>query len=128
MIGVELEVLAKKFDRFGWDRDKGTPSHVRTLTDWMDALCDFPLDEIQAACRAAVRDNPNKMPNEGHIRHQVMAARKDKAAAFMAKSKPHEEYQFSRATDDEIESRKRAAAEILASFGFRNNMKDTDDV
>lgn len=121
MIGVELEVLAKKFDRFGWDRDKGTPSHVRTLTDWMDALCDFPLDEIQAACRAAVRDNPNKMPNEGHILQQVMAARKNKASAFMARPAQREvDVKATQGISEEDRAARAAfAAQLLKGFGGR---------
>ena len=75
MVGIELEVLAKKFDRFGWERDRGTPAHDRQMTDWMLVLQDYPLDEIQAACRQAVIDNPNKMPNEGHILAQIIKAR-----------------------------------------------------
>ncbi len=75
MVAVELEVLAKKFDRFGWDRDRGSMAHDRTLTDWMDALQDYPLDEVQAACKAAVLSNPNKMPNEGHVKSEIMKAR-----------------------------------------------------
>lgn len=75
MVGVELEVLAKKFDRFGWDRDRGSLAHDRTLADWMDALQDYPLSEVKAACRAAVLRNPNKMPNEGHVRAEIMKAR-----------------------------------------------------
>jgi len=76
MVVVELEKLAKKFDRFGWERDRGSLAHDGMIEDWIEALCDFPLDEIQAACRAAVLENPNRMPNEGHIRAQILAARK----------------------------------------------------
>ncbi len=79
---MELEVLAKKVDRFGWDRDRNSPAHDRLIIDWMDALQDYPLQEIQAACRAAVLENPNKMPNEGHVVGQIMAARAKAAAAF----------------------------------------------
>ena len=75
MVGVELEVLAKKFDRFGWDRDRGSMAHDRALADWMDVLQDYPLDEVRAACRSAVLSNPNKMPNEGHVRSEIMKAR-----------------------------------------------------
>lgn len=74
-MAVELEVLAKKFDRFGWDRDRGSLAHDRTLVDWMDALQDYPLNEVQAACRTAVLSNPNKMPNEGHVKSEIMKAR-----------------------------------------------------
>lgn len=75
MVAVELEVLAKKFDRFGWERDRGSAAHDRMLIDWMNALQDFPLGEVQAACQAAVLANPNKMPNEGHVRAEIMKAR-----------------------------------------------------
>lgn len=84
MVAVELEVLAKKLDRFGWERDRNSPAHDRMLIDWMDALQDYPLDEIRAACREAVRARPNQMPNEGHILAEIMKAR----AAFVQLHKP----------------------------------------
>lgn len=74
-VAIELEVLAKKFDRFGWDRDRETPAQDRMIQDWIEALCDYPLDEVQEACRAAVLENPNKMPNEGHVKSQILKAR-----------------------------------------------------
>lgn len=82
MVAVELEVLAKKFDRFGWERDRNSPAHDRTMTDWMDTLQDYPLAEVQAACRAAVLENPNRMPNEGHVRAAILNARKRHVAAL----------------------------------------------
>lgn len=88
MVAVELEVLAKKFDRFGWDRDRGSAAHDRMITDWMDALHDYPLDEVQAACKAAVLENPQRMPNEGHIRSHILAARK-RAVANLPKQEPN---------------------------------------
>jgi hypothetical protein len=75
MLALELEVLSKKVDRFGWDRDRNSPSHDRLVIDWMDALHDFPLDEVRAACRAFVAKNPGKMPNEGHILAMIDGAR-----------------------------------------------------
>lgn len=84
MVAVELEVLAKKFDRFGWERDRGSAAHDRMLVDWMNALQDFPLSEVQAACRAAVLANPNRMPNEGHVRAEIMRARSNRVAAAPA--------------------------------------------
>ena len=81
MLGVELEVLAKKFDRFGWERDRNSPAHDRLLIDWMDALQDYPLDEIRAACRAAILANPNRMPNEGHVVAMIRDARRARVAA-----------------------------------------------
>ena len=56
-VALELEVLAKKMDRFGWERDRGTPAHDRMVNDWIDALQDFPLSEIQDAVRAAMDTN-----------------------------------------------------------------------
>lgn len=75
MVAVELEVMAKKMDRFGWDRDRGSAAHDRLITDWMDTLQDYPLDEVKAACRAWVLGNPRRMPNEGDIRNEILKAR-----------------------------------------------------
>ena len=75
MVGFELEVLSKKVDRFGWDRDRGTPAHDRQMLDWMDALHDFELSEVKAACGEAIIARPNKCPNEGHIREIIMRNR-----------------------------------------------------
>jgi hypothetical protein len=82
MVAVELEVLAKKFDRFGWERDRNTPAHDRLMVDWMDALQDYPLAEIRAACRAAILANPNRMPNEGHVVAMILDARRAHVAAL----------------------------------------------
>jgi hypothetical protein len=112
MVAVELEVMAKKFDRFGWDRDRGSAAHDRMITDWMDALQDFPLDEVKAACRAAVLENPNRMPNEGHIRSQIMAARK---RAVQGLPKPEPEYYRPPSPTAEEKAR---VSELLASAGF----------
>jgi hypothetical protein len=82
MVAVELEVMAKKMDRFGWDRDRGTMAHDRMVEDWMDVLCDYPLPEVKQACREWVEKNPRKMPNEGDIRALIIAAR----GAFLRKN------------------------------------------
>ncbi|MGB1214856.1 MAG: hypothetical protein ACPG4X_15930 [Pikeienuella sp.] len=109
MVAVELEVLAKKFDRFGWDRDRGSLAHDRTLTDWMDALQDYPLSEIQDACKAAVLNNPNKMPNEGHVRAEIMKAR-----ALMVSRTPRIEHVEEKAPPVTPEQ----ATEIMEKAGF----------
>ena len=109
MVALEMEVLAKKFDRFGWDRDMGSPVHDRMLTDWMDALQDYPLDEVKAACVAAVLANPNKMPNEGHVRAQIMAQR-----AKVVASRP----QLVKAEPERQPVDRERAAEIMEEFGF----------
>jgi DNA-binding transcriptional MerR regulator len=84
MVAVELEVMAKKFDRFGWERDRGSHAHDRMLLDWMDALQDFTLEEVKQACRDAVQSNPNKMPNEGHVVAEIMNRRKRDAQEWIA--------------------------------------------
>lgn len=80
-LSLELEVLAKKFDRFGWDRDRGSMAQDRMILDWMEALKDYPLDEVRDACREVVLSNPNKMPNEGHVKAQIIKARAKVVAA-----------------------------------------------
>jgi hypothetical protein len=112
MVGVELEVLAKKFDRFGWERDRGSMAHDRTLSDWMDALQDYPLDEVKAACRTAVLSNPNKMPNEGHVAAEIIKARKVKAAQAATSEPVEPEPAEPRVTKEQ-------AAKILEEAGFK---------
>jgi len=106
---VHLEVLAKKFDRFGWDRDRGSMAHDLLLMDWMDALQDYPVEEVQAACRAAVHANPNKMPNEGHVKAQIISARAKVIAARPRTIEP---------SMDRQPVDKKTANEILADAGF----------
>jgi len=110
MVAVELEVLAKKMDRFGWERDRNSPAHDRIIIDWMDALQDYPMDEIRAACRAAVMADPKSMPNEGHIIAQIMKARAVFVASHRLLAKPEPEIQ---------RVSKERAAEILADAGFK---------
>ena len=119
VVAVELEVLAKKLDRFGWVRDRNSPAHDRTLIDWMDALQDFPIDEIRAACRAAVIDNPNKMPNEGHVVAQIMAARA-RAVAARKRAAPPQEQPRPELTPEDRARRAAHAASILGGFGKTN--------
>lgn len=110
LVAVELEVLAKKLDRFGWERDRNSPAHDRLIIDWMDALQDYPLDEIRAACREAVMARPNAMPNEGHIVSKIMEAR----AAFIRLNPPTTAPE----SRQERMSAERAA-EIMDEVGFR---------
>jgi len=110
-VAFEMEVLAKKVDRFGWDRDRGTAAQDRLIMDWMDALGDYPLSEIQAACNAAVLADPKRMPNEGHVVAHIMAARQRKAAQHKARNPAPQEP--ARKTVDKAE-----AAKIMAAAGF----------
>ena len=111
MVAIELEVMAKKMDRFGWERDRGTAAHDRVVSDWMDALHDYPLGEVQAACRRWVRANSRRMPNEGDILGLIGAARREKIAAFKASQPKPPEPTTERVSADR-------AAEIMAQVGF----------
>ena len=110
MVAVELEVMAKKFDRFGWERDRNTPVHDRLVMDWMAALQDYPLNEVQDACRKWVEAQPRKMPNEGDIKGLILSARQRKVSA----QRPVIRQEAPR----EAPVSKEAAAEILAAAGF----------
>ena len=109
MVAFELEVLAKKLDRFGWERDRQTAAHDRLVMDWMLALQDYPLTEVQAACRAWVSENPRKMPNEGDILAQINAARARHVAALPRRVEELPKPQ---------PVTKEASLEILAQYGF----------
>ena len=111
VVGFEFEVLAKKYDRFGWDRDADTPEQNRLITDWMDALQDYPLDEVQAACREWVKSNPRKMPNEGDILSKIQKARSEAWLARKAQVPPEPEKPKERISANR-------ASEILAEAGF----------
>ena len=82
LLAIELEVLAKKLDKFGWERDRNSHVQDRIIVDFMDALQDYPIDEVRAACKAAVIALPDKMPNEGHVRRQVQMARRAAADKY----------------------------------------------
>ena len=114
VVAVELEVLAKKLDRFGWERDRGSAAHDRLMIDWMDALQDYPIEEVRAACRAHVINDPNRMPNEGHIVAQINKTRAAKIAMLPRRPEPEPERR-EEITADAAE-RKRQAEAIMAGF------------
>lgn len=111
MVAFELEVLALKTDRFGWDRDRGTPLHDRLVKDWMDALQDYPLSEVQEGCRRAHETLKGKMPNEVHVRDAIRDIRREKAEAFKS-ANPTPPEPERKPVDRET------AAEILRKAGF----------
>lgn len=112
MVALELEVLAKKLDRFGWERDRGSAAHDRIVSDWMDALQDYPLGEVKDACREWVTVSPRKMPNEGDILGLIGKARRTAAARFKASNPQPEERPRERVTAE-------AAARILKNTPFQ---------
>lgn len=115
MVAVELEVLAKKFDRFGWDRDRGTMAQDRLISDWMDALQDYPLGEVRAACKAAVLADPKNMPNEGHIVAKVLEARRAFVASHKRLAPPPVDDRPMDVGNEERAKRARLSAELLGA-------------
>lgn len=110
LVALELEVIAKKQDRYGWDRDRNSPAHDRLVIDWMDALQDYPISEIRTACREVVQARPNLMPNEGHI---VARIQQNRAEFLRRNPKPQApETQRERLTAER-------ASEIMNEVGFR---------
>jgi hypothetical protein len=67
-------------DRFAWDRDRDDPAQERIITDWIDALEDYPLSEIQAACKAALRGSAKVVPHEGTILRLIADERQRRVA------------------------------------------------
>lgn len=104
-----MEVQVKKTDKFGWDRMSDFERN-EIRRDWMDALQDYPMDEVRAACRQAVLDSPNKTPNEGHVR-QIIQKRRAEFVAMNRQPQPPE-------PPRERVSKERAAA-IMAEAGFK---------
>lgn len=120
MVHLELEVLAKKFDRFGWDRDDGTAAQDRMILDWVDALQDYPLEEVQAACKAATLASPNRMPNEGHVLNEIRKAR-------LATMQRHRARQPEQPSQPKTRITPERAAEIMREAGIAVNRMPRSD-
>jgi hypothetical protein len=103
-------------DRFGWERDRNSPAHDRLVIDWMDALQDYPLDEIRAACREAVIARPNAMPNEGHILAEISKRRAHFIRIHRLSSPGPAEPERPPPTPEEMVRRREVAADLLSKF------------
>lgn len=98
----------RKTDKFGWDR---MDQNIRTILrkDWMDALADFTLSEIDAACKEALHKNPDKCPNEAHVRSIILKERAEIRARM-----PRQEPETYSALSVPVEDRRAQAAKIMA--------------
>lgn len=112
-------MLAKKFDRFGWERDRNTPAHDRLMVDWMDALQDYPMDEVRAACRAVVKESPNRMPNEGHVVTAILAARRQYVLANPPKREPEPDPEPPRCAPEDQEYRRQFAESVIRAVASK---------
>lgn len=109
-LGIELEVVSAKVDRFGWGKMPDA-LRIRLRQDWMDTLQDYGVDEVRAACAEALEDNPREATNEGRIKARIIAARARRLAAV---PKPIEPEPETRKPD--AATRAAQAAELLAGF------------
>ena len=109
-LGLELEVLSRKLDRFGWDTMDGA-IRTRLRADWMNALADFTVEEVQDACRDALRGKAKDALNEEAIAEIIQAKR---ARIVATLPKPDDGYQPR--TDKTEEERKRMAEMVARAF------------
>jgi len=83
-----MEVMVRKHDKFGWDQmNAGMRQMIRE--DWLAVLSDYPVDEVRGACRLHTQEQPNKVPNEGHIK-AIIVRERGKVLAAMPKARPVE--------------------------------------
>ena len=109
-VGFELEVLARKTDRFGWDA-MNPAVRQRLVSDWIECLADFTVDEIQAATKRLMADDPKQATNEERVAAEINADRGRRAARL-----PKQDDFTPRhwPTDDE----KARATKLLQEAGF----------
>jgi hypothetical protein len=92
-----------------WQTTPPAVVKAEMIAGWMDALQDYTKPEIIRAFSLHVSDNPNKRPNEGHIRQIILSNR---AAEIAAEPKAPEPPRPAPATPEQ-------AAKILAEVGFQ---------
>ena len=107
-----------KVDRFGWGQMNDT-LRKRLRQDWVDALQDFALAEVQDACKVALGGNPRDAVNEEKIKVLVIADRARRLAAIPKQSLPAPVVDRPDAAE-----RQRIAAEVLKSVNFTPKKMD----
>lgn len=118
LLAVELEVVSVKVDRFGWAQMNDT-LRKRLRQDWVDALQDFALAEVQDACKVALGGNAKDAVNEEKIKALVLVDRARRLAAIPKPSLPDTESQR-----PDAETRARIAAEVLGAANFTPKRMD----
>ena len=99
--------------KFGWG-DLAMTKKAMILKDWMDALSQFSIDDIDEARREFTKTRPDKIPNEGHIRELIMSNRSKASRRGIPKHAEPEPKE--RVTQE-------AADDILAKAGFGGLVK-----
>ena len=93
-----------------WQAPSDAALAALEMTDWLSALEDWPVADVQDALRRWVLDHPNKRPNFGHISAALKAQRGKEWATSLPPSPP---------TEPTPRISKERAAEILSEAGFR---------
>ena len=112
-LAIELEVQSIKVDRFGWNA-MNEALRKRLRQDWVDALQDYGIEEVRAACRTALAGNVRDAVNEEKIRGLVIADRGHRLAAIPAAGLDA----APGATEDRIPASAEARARIMAEAGM----------
>lgn len=92
-----------------WQAPADEVSDRLRMADWLAALEDWPIVDVQDALRQWVLDNPDRRPNFGHISGLLKAAR-GKAWAERKAAEPE------CAPEDRVTPE--AAAEIMRAAGY----------
>lgn len=62
-IGIEVRIILNGY----WQPDESPELQKAVLAHWLDALEDWPLDQVRRELIAWQMENPNRRPNPGHI-------------------------------------------------------------
>lgn len=108
-LGLRLELVSRKHDRFGWDR---ISEEMKTLlrADWNAALMGYTIEEVDRAIADLTVSMPSKCPNEGHVVSEIMKSRKSELAHWHANKSTPPAPETKRVTPER-------AAEIRAEIG-----------
>jgi hypothetical protein len=117
-IGVRVEALLDGY----WQTNPPAPVKALILADWMAALEDCTQDEITAACREWLRDEPRVKPKPGDIAKLIRDERGRKWVRENPRLPKPEPVTF--LAPDEWDRRRKVAAELLAQAGYARRMGD----
>lgn len=79
-IGVEVRIILNGY----WQPDESPEMQKAVLAHWLDALEDWPLDQVRGALISWQMDNPNRRPNPGHIVQMLKKRRGEQYAQKLA--------------------------------------------
>lgn len=112
---AEIGVIAEASLHSYWKVEPSAPVKEEMLRQWMEGLENFHTDEIRAAFKCHLSDNPKIRPNVGYIRKYVMANRALNAPKVVAAPEP-------KRAPPSVAAKKRAD-NILRNAGFGTRAK-----